>query len=109
MNTREIIKISTFLTSSESHRRFVFSQGSARCFLARVWLSKLKMQKETQKEIERRAAVQLQASATGTRPTGLSLEGGALPFAPSILTAPPCPQPGPTFAIGVASDEHERL
>ncbi|CAM9124671.1 unnamed protein product, partial [Hapterophycus canaliculatus] len=33
----------------------------ARCFLARVWLSKLKMRKETQKEIERRAAVQLQA------------------------------------------------
>ncbi|CAM9590875.1 unnamed protein product, partial [Ectocarpus sp. 12 AP-2014] len=33
----------------------------ARCFLARIWLSKLKMQKETQKEIERRAAVQLQS------------------------------------------------
>ncbi|CAM9637950.1 unnamed protein product [Pylaiella littoralis] len=36
-------------------------QGSVRCFLARIWLSKLKMQRETQKEIERRAAVTLQS------------------------------------------------
>eukprot|EP00752_Nemacystus_decipiens_P010136 g9032.t2 len=36
-------------------------QGCVRCFLARIWLSKLKMQRETQKEIERRAAVKLQS------------------------------------------------
>ncbi|CAM9289945.1 unnamed protein product, partial [Sphacelaria rigidula] len=36
-------------------------QVAARCYLARMWLSKLRLEKETRREIERRAAVQIQS------------------------------------------------